>query len=249
MKFNSNGPKRVGIFSDIHGNVHALNAVLAELEKEQVDFIVCCGDVVGYGGNPNQCVEILRQREIPTIAGNHDFAALALVDITYFNDIAREAIIWTRDQLSPDNLAFLKELPLSIELDDMLFVHASPNSPESWNYIITMGQARTGFQHFTQRVCFIGHSHTPFIVENNDGNLACPETPHVRMRENCRYLVNVGSVGQPRDRNPDACFAIYDREAKTIEIRRATYDMAGAQEAIMSNGLPSELADRLAYGL
>ena len=239
----------MGIFSDIHGNVHALKAVLEELDRQNVDFILCCGDVVGYGGNPNQCVEILRERGIPTIAGNHDFAALSLVDITYFNDIAREAILWTRGHLTEDNTAWLKELPLSIEMDDMLFVHASPNSPENWNYIITMGQARTGFMHFTQRVCFIGHSHTPFIVENNDGNLVCPETPRIVCRENCRYLVNVGSVGQPRDRNPDACFAIYDRAEKAIEIRRVTYDMAGAQESIMNQGLPTELAERLAYGL
>jgi len=249
MTFEVAAPKRVGIFSDIHGNLHALNAVLAELDREQVDFIVCCGDVVGYGGNPNECVELLRKRAIPTLAGNHDFAALNLVDITYFNDIAREAILWTRQQLTDENLAWLKELPLSIELDDMLFVHASPNQPENWNYVITMGQARTSFQHFTQRACFIGHSHTPFIVENNDGNLSCPDTPRIQCRENCRYLINVGSVGQPRDRNPDSCYSIYDRESRTIEIRRTNYDMAAAQEAIVSNGLPNELADRLAFGL
>jgi diadenosine tetraphosphatase ApaH/serine/threonine PP2A family protein phosphatase len=249
MKSELSGPKRVGIFSDIHGNMHALQSVLSELEKEEVDFTLCCGDVVGYGGNPNECVEVLRERQIPTIAGNHDFAALNLVDITYFNDIAREAIVWTRQEMKPENMDWLKELPLSIEVEDMLFVHASPNNPESWNYIITMGQARIGFQYFGQRVCFIGHSHTPFIVENNDGELSCPETPQIKMRENCRYLVNVGSVGQPRDRHPDACYAIYDREARTVEIRRVGYDMAGAQNSILSNGLPTELAERLAFGL
>lgn len=242
-------PVRIGIFSDIHGNVHALRSVLAELDKEQVDFVLCCGDVVGYGGNPNECVEILRERNIPTLAGNHDYAALNLIDITYFNDIAKEAILWTRQELTPENLEWLKELPLTIELDDMLFVHASPNQPENWNYIITMGQARTGFQFFKQKICFIGHSHTPFIVENNDGTLSCPETPQVDCRANCRYLINVGSVGQPRDRNPESCFAIYDRESKTIEIRRVSYDMNGAQETILSRGLPPELAERLAYGL
>lgn len=249
MASETDGPNRIGIFSDIHGNVHALQSVLAELDKREVDFVLCCGDVVGYGGNPNECVELLRERNIPTIAGNHDHAALNLVDITYFNDIAREAIIWTREELKSYNLAWLKELPLSIELDEMLFVHASPNQPENWNYIITMGQARTGFQHFTQTVCFIGHSHTPFIVENNHGELICPETPQIHCRANCRYLVNVGSVGQPRDRNPEACFSIYDRSEKTIEIIRTDYDMNGAQETILSKGLPPELAERLAYGL
>lgn len=243
------GPKRIGIFSDIHGNLHALESVLRELDKEDLDYLLCCGDVVGYGGNPNECVEILRERNIPTLAGNHDYAALGLVDITYFNDIARAAIVWTREELTQDNLDWLKELPLSIEMDEMLFVHASPQDPENWNYIITMGQARIGFQHFHQMICFIGHSHTPFIVENNHGELGCPETPRVHCRHNCRYLVNVGSVGQPRDRNPEACYTIFDRETRTIEIKRIPYDMNGAQETILSRGLPKELADRLAYGL
>jgi len=249
MTSDVDGPKRIGIFSDIHGNVHALQRVLEDLRQENVDYMLCCGDVVGYGGNPNECVEILRENGIPTIAGNHDYAALGQVDISYFNDIARTAILWTREELKPENLAWLKELPLSVELNEMLFVHASPHQPENWNYIITMGQARVGFQHFRQKICFIGHSHTPFIVENNDGQLGCPENPRIKCRGNCRYLVNVGSVGQPRDRNPEACYTIYDREAQTVEIRRTDYDMSGAQETILSKGLPPELADRLTYGL
>lgn len=249
MTFDVPSPKRVGIFSDIHGNLQALQAVLAELKNESVDLIICCGDVVGYGGNPNQCIDVLRENKIPTIAGNHDFAALSLIDITYFNDIAREAIMWTRNELTPENTEFLKVLPLSIELEDMLFVHASPNTPENWNYVITMGQARTSFQYFTQKVCFIGHSHTPFIVENNNGELACPESPHITCGKNLRYLVNVGSVGQPRDRNPDACYAIYDREMDTLEIRRTVYDIPEAQSSIVERGLPPELAERLAYGV
>ena len=242
-------PRRVGIFSDIHGNLQALRQVLAELERLEVDSRICCGDVVGYGANPNECVEILREAGIPTIAGNHDHAALSLIDITYFNDVAKRAITWTRKMLLPENEAWLRELPMSREVADMLFVHASPRNPDSWNYIITMGDARQSFQHFEQRACFIGHSHTPFIVENSNGNLSCPDTPAISLREACRYLVNVGSVGQPRDRNPDACFAIYDREAGRIEIHRTEYDLAGAQDEIRSQGLPVELAERLAYGL
>ena len=249
MRFEGLQPKRVGIFSDIHGNLQAMRQVLGELEKQQVDFIICCGDVVGYGANPNECCELLREKNIPTIAGNHDHAALSLIDITYFNEVAKRAITWTRTQLSPENEKFLRDLPMSIEAADMLFVHSSPRSPESWSYIITMGDARQAFQHFGQRVCFIGHSHTPFIVENHDGNLACPENPSITLKDSCRYLVNVGSVGQPRDRNPDACYAIYDRDAKKIEICRSEYDLDGAQKEIRQQGLPAELAERLAYGL
>lgn len=249
MSFEGANPRRVGIFSDIHGNLQALHRVLEELDRLNLDMTICCGDVVGYGGNPNECVEVLRERKIPTIAGNHDYAALGLIDITYFNEVAKRAILWTREQLRPDNEEFLRAMPMSIEAADMLFVHASPRNPESWNYVITMGDARQSFQHFGQRVCFIGHSHTPFIVESNGAGLTCPDTPGVELRDDCRYLVNVGSVGQPRDRNPDACFAIFDREASRIDIHRVEYDLASAQDEIRNNGLPIELAERLAYGL
>ncbi|MBX7246828.1 MAG: metallophosphatase family protein [Candidatus Sumerlaeaceae bacterium] len=249
MRIEGCDPRRVCIFSDIHGNLQALQQVLQEIATLDVDYLICCGDVVGYGANPNECVELLRERKIPTIAGNHDHAALSLIDITYFNEVAKRAITWTRQNLKPENEAFLRDLPLTIEFAEMLFVHASPASPESWDYIITMGHARQSFKHFGQRVCFIGHSHTPFIVENENSNLSCPDKPEITMREGCRYLVNVGSVGQPRDRNPDACFAIYDRVQKKIEIHRVKYDLVGAQDQIRQEGLPIELAERLAYGL
>lgn len=249
MRIEGMNPRRVGVFSDIHGNLQALERVLSELENLDVDFMVCCGDVVGYGANPNQCIDVLRDRKIPTIAGNHDHAALSRIDITYFNEVAKRAITWTRQAMTPQNEQFLREMPLTIEASDMLFVHSSPRNPDAWNYVITMGDARQSFQHYGQRVCFIGHSHTPFIVENHEGNLACPAVPAIQIKEGRRYLVNVGSVGQPRDRNPDACFAVYDREAGIIEIRRVEYDLAKAQEEIRANGLPIELAERLAYGL
>jgi putative phosphoesterase len=242
-------PRRVAIFSDIHGNLPALEKVLEEIDSSNVDFIVCCGDVVGYGANPNECVELLRERSIATIAGNHDYAALSLIDITYFNEIAKRSILWTRSVLKPENEQFLRNLPLSLEVADMLFVHASPRSPESWNYVITLGDARQSFRSFGQKICFIGHSHTPFVVENCDGQLSCPTVPVVELKEDCRYLVNVGSVGQPRDRNPEACFAIYDREQHLVEIRRVQYDLARAQKAIADAGLPPELAERLNFGL
>jgi putative phosphoesterase len=242
-------PRRVAIFSDIHGNLPALERVLQEIDASNVDFVVCCGDVVGYGANPNECVELLRERKIPTIAGNHDYAALSLIDITYFNEIAKRSIQWTRQVLKPENQQFLRDMPLSLEVADMLFVHSSPKAPEAWNYVITLGDARQSFRAFGQRVCFIGHSHTPFVVENCDGNLSCPTSPVVEFKQGCRYLVNVGSVGQPRDRNPEACFAIYDREKLQLEIRRVEYDLARAQKAIVEAGLPPELAERLNFGL
>lgn len=249
MRIEGQNPRRVGVFSDIHGNLQALEQVLNQLDSMEVDFIVCCGDVVGYGANPNECVDLLRSRQVPTIAGNHDYAALSLIDITYFNEVAKRAITWTRQNMTEENETFLRNLPMTIEIADMLFVHASPRNPDAWNYVITMGDARQSFQHFGQRVCCIGHSHTPFIVENEEGKLSCPAVPTIKLKQGCRYLVNVGSVGQPRDRNPDACFAIYDREESQIEIHRIEYDVSKAQDEIRLQGLPVELAERLVYGL
>jgi predicted phosphodiesterase len=243
--------KRVGVISDIHGNLHALEAVLEQLQKENVDMIVCSGDVVGYGARPNECVEAIRKLKIPTIAGNHDHAALLLTDISNFNEIAKAAVLWTKRVLTEENMEFLRQLPLTLKdtANNVFYVHASPKEPGEWNYILTMGEARTNFNYFTEQVCFIGHSHQPFIIENDEGNLACPTRPEIELREGRRYLINVGSVGQPRDHNPRACFVIVDFEAKKLEIRRCDYDLAGAQQAIISAGLPRELAERLAHGM
>jgi len=243
--------KRVGIISDIHGNLHALEAVLEQLEKEKVDMIVCCGDVVGYGARPNECVDTIRRLNIPTIAGNHDHAALLLTDISNFNEIAKAAVLWTKRVLTEENMEFLRQLPLSLKdtANNVFYVHASPKEPGEWNYILTMGEARTNFNYFTEQICFIGHSHQPFIIENDEGNLACPTRPEIELREGRRYLINVGSVGQPRDHNPRPCFVIVDFESRRLEIRRCDYDLAGSQQAIISAGLPRELAERLAHGM
>ncbi|MDK2973001.1 MAG: hypothetical protein PWP23_2756 [Candidatus Sumerlaeota bacterium] len=243
--------RRIAIFSDIHGNYHALDAVLKAIDDEKVDMIVCCGDVVGYGARPNECVNAIRDRKIPVIAGNHDHACLLLTDISNFNEIAKAAVIWTKDVLSEENVAFLRQMPLTIRdtANDVFFVHASPKDPGEWNYILTMGEARTNFNYFNERICFIGHSHQPFIIENENGNLMCPSRPEIDLKDNRRYLVNVGSVGQPRDHNPDACFVILDLEKQKLEIKRLKYNLAGAQQAIIDAGLPRELAERLAHGV
>jgi len=243
--------KRVGVLSDIHGNLHALEAVLAQLQSENVDMIVCCGDVVGYGARPNECVDTLIKLGIPAIAGNHDHAALMLTDITNFNEIAKAAVLWTNKVLREDNVEYLKKLGLGIRdtANNVFYVHASPKEPGEWHYILTMGEARTNFNYFTEQICFIGHSHQPFIIENDEGNLVCPTRPEVDIREGCRYLINVGSVGQPRDHNPRACYVVVDFENRKLEIKRCDYDLEGAQKAIIDAGLPRELAERLAHGM
>jgi diadenosine tetraphosphatase ApaH/serine/threonine PP2A family protein phosphatase len=240
--------RRVGVFSDIHGNYHALQAVVGALDDHGIEEMFCCGDVVGYGGNPNECCDLLRQRGIPTIAGNHDHAALLKTNISFFNDIARAAVLWTKDTLRPENTEFLAALPLTMESGELFFVHASPDDPVAWNYVLTMGEAKRAFERFAHRFCFIGHSHQPFVIESCQGVVTCPSTPVVQIEPGWRYLVNVGSVGQPRDRNPMACFVILDETTSRVEFHRAPYDLEAAQQAILDNGLPAQLADRLAFG-
>jgi len=241
--------QRIGIFSDIHGNLQSLETILRVLEdEERVDCSFCCGDIVGYGGNPNECVQLIRSRSIPVVAGNHDHAALGLTDTSYFNEIAKTAIQWTGQVLTPENTEFLRSLPMTIVEEEILIVHSSPKDPEAWNYILTLGDARVNFEHFDQQICFVGHSHQPFIIEYAAGKLSCPVQPYVSVTDDRRYLINVGSVGQPRDGNPDASYAVYDRAQKRVEIKRVPYDLPGAQDAILSQGLPPQLADRLNHG-
>lgn len=239
---------RVGIFSDIHSNIHALEAVLGVLDEENVDHLFCCGDVVGYGAFPNECCQILRDRNCPVIAGNHDHAVLGLTDISYFNDVAKQAVLWTRKVLSRENEEFLRSLPLTHKAGNMFFVHSSPDQPEEWNYILTMGEARANFHYFNEQFCFIGHSHQPFIIINNNEDISCPETPEIQILDTRRYLINAGSVGQPRDRNPNACYILVDLDRKILQIKRIPYSIKEAQDAILSSGLSQELAERLAYG-
>ena len=241
--------QRIGIFSDIHGNLQALEAIFRILETEEnVNRIYCCGDIVGYGGNPNECVDLMRAKNCPVVAGNHDYAALGMTDTSYFNEIAKTAIQWTGEILTPENAEFIRSLPLIIVDDELMIVHSSPKEPEAWNYILTLGDARVNFEHFTQQICFVGHSHQPFIIEYAAGKLSCPSQPFISAVEGRRYLINVGSVGQPRDGNPDAAYAIYDRKERRIEIKRVEYDLGAAQEAIRAQGLPLQLADRLNHG-
>ncbi len=244
----SKNPQRIAVFSDIHGNLQALEAVLEQIEREEVDKFFCCGDIVGYGGNPNECTETVKKLDCPVVVGNHDYAALGLTSTDYFNEVARAAIIWTARVLTEENAAYLRSLPFAVPDNKFYCVHSSPRCPEEWNYVITMGEAELNFYYFEQQFCFIGHSHQPFIVENKDSMLDCPRSPGIEIADSARYLVNVGSVGQPRDRDPRACYAICDLRDKKIEIKRIEYDIAAAQRAILDNDLPRELAERLAYG-
>ena len=252
---------RYGIISDIHGNLEALNAVLEELSKERVDRYVCLGDLVGYGANPNECVELVRGLTDRVVAGNHDWAAVGMTDIAVFNPHAREAVLWTARCLTEAPRSYLKELPLEVTDGEVLFVHATPEAPEEWHYILSpyeagwyldaMGRTqRVGERSdaLRARICFIGHSHRPVTFARDDDGRDLILGTSFRIEPDWRYIVNAGSVGQPRDGDPRACYAVFDAEEGTAEIKRIVYDIEKAQRKILWAGLPAVEAERLAYG-
>ncbi|HIE05517.1 MAG TPA: metallophosphoesterase [bacterium (Candidatus Stahlbacteria)] len=233
---------RIGIISDIHSNLEALNKVLAEIAKEGVEEVWCLGDVVGYGADPNECVDLVRDRCRVCIGGNHDWASIGKTDITYFNPVAKAAVLWTKDELTEANIRFLEQLDLEWKDDRFLLVHATPSAPDKWHYLFDRAEYQKEFDHFKETVCFIGHSHIPGFV---DDRLKL-HYPPLDLDPKSRYIINVGSVGQPRDGDPRASFAIVDNNR--IELRRVGYDVDKTREKILKAGLPVFLAERLMVG-
>jgi diadenosine tetraphosphatase ApaH/serine/threonine PP2A family protein phosphatase len=241
---------RYGLISDIHANLEALEAVLAALQNEAVDQIICLGDVIGYGPNPNECVKLVQQHATICLIGNHDEASLGRVDLDLFNYMARQAIEWTTGQLSEESKEFLRTLPYTKSYGDFMIVHASPDEPRRWNYILNLEDAAHGFEAFSEPICFIGHSHTPWVIPlQPDGRMRVLHDYPLAIKDDCRYLINIGSVGQPRDRNPDAAYAILDTAPLRYILKRVPYEVAKTQKKIRTTGmLPAFLADRLATG-
>lgn len=239
---------RYGIISDIHGNLEALNAVLESLSEERIDRYVCLGDLVGYGANPNECVELVQEFTDWVIAGNHDWAAVGLTDISVFNSHAREAVLWTARHLTGEHRTYLKRLPLQWPDEEALFVHATPESPEEWHYIFSPYEAGAYLDTMSARICFIGHSHRPVVFARDDDGQHLVSGTDFRMKPSWKYIVNVGSVGQPRDGDPRACYAVFDAEEGTAEVKRILYDMEKARRKILRAGLPAIEAERLTYG-
>jgi len=239
---------RFGIISDIHGNWEALSAVLDVLENEKIDRYLCPGDLVGYGADPNRCVEAVRRLSCLTALGNHDSVAAGREEPTYFNPHARKAIEWTREALEGENREQLKELPMKRNEGDWLLVHATPSEPEAWHYVLSEERGKKEFPHFNETVCLFGHTHYPFLLAQGPGGFKSLRGNKFRLEPDTRYLLNVGSVGQPRDGDSRAAYGVYDSEAMTVEFRRAEYDIATAQQKIVDAGLPRFLAERLSKG-
>ncbi len=237
---------KIAVISDIHSNLVALRTALSHIKLQQVDRIICLGDAVGYGPRPNECVELLRRNSYICLMGNHDHAVLGLTDTRYFNSYAREAVEWTRSVLTPENLDYLRNLPFFFSENDFLFVHSTPLHPEDWEYIFSENQARDYIKQMKQRICFVGHSHVPMVFPEHERSYYREESI-LEFREQ-KYIVNVGSVGQPRDHDPRLCYVLFDTESGWLKFVRLKYDYEETAREILEKGLPPFLAMRLAEG-
>ncbi len=240
------------VISDIHGNLAALDAVLADADSRDVDQMWCLGDVVGYGPCPNECISRLQDAtDYHCVAGNHDWAAISRIDIAEFNPSAKTACQWTGQQLSPENRAYLENLPTRIVEGNYTLVHGSPREP-IWEYIIYPSTAQLNFQFFDTQLCLAGHTHAPAIFREETPEhkfeISIPVPGEPIQIDDERLIVNPGSVGQPRDGDPQAAYMVFDEDAKVIEYHRVPYDVAVTQALMMEEGLPESLISRLTFG-
>ncbi|MEW6068917.1 MAG: metallophosphoesterase family protein [Nitrospirota bacterium] len=237
------------VISDVHSNLDALEAVFNDIKKRKIEKIFFIGDAVGYGPDPNECIDILVKRCKILLAGNHDWGVLGLTDISYFNEYARYAVEWTKEVLTESNIKLLQSFHVKKEVknDDMLLVHSTPKNPEEWHYLLTLWDAELNFQYFENRFCFIGHSHKPVIIERFPSGELGVHKETTRFKKTNRYIINAGSVGQPRDGDPRACYAIVDDEK--IEIVRIPYNIKAVQEKMKKRHLPGPLIERLSRGV
>lgn len=239
---------RYGIVSDIHGNLEALQAVLDLCNGEGIEEFFCLGDIVGYGANPKECLHIVHGLKMTYVAGNHDWAVSGQLDPVYFNPVAKKAVYWTQKQLSSEGIGFLKRIPLVFANDDFILVHGTLCEPERFHYMMYSLQAAETFHLMDRDLCFIGHSHAPQIIIQQGEESWSSEALKIKVEPEHKYIINTGSVGQPRDGNPMAAYCVYDTDSRVIEIKRTPYDIQAAQEKILKSGLPVSLAERLAVG-
>lgn len=244
---------KYAIISDIHSNLEAFETVLERIDSLGIKDIICLGDIVGYNANPNECIEIIKARNIISVVGNHDLRAAGLEEPFNFNSLAREAICWTKNQLANENLLFLKNLPKKISFDNgrSIAVHGSINNTDK--YILSLADAYENFglmhdEPNKPKICFFGHTHIPNIYKYADYRACAIDVKDIELEQNSLYLVNPGGVGQPRDGNPMAAFLVYDAEKGRIKFFRVEYDIAKCCGKVINAGLPRQLAQRLMIG-
>jgi predicted phosphodiesterase len=243
---------RYGLVSDIHGNFEAFSKALSLIEKAQVDNILGAGDIVGYGPDPSQCIHLVKEYEIKSVLGNHDCAVNNDEEASLFNTYAREAIEWERNNLSYEDLNFLKNLPLTLKENGFIIFHGLLDSVSPFTYILSDYEAWRSFNNMNVNIGFFGHTHIPgaYIMDEKGTIKFISGVKGLRiiLEEGKRYLINVGSVGQPRDGNPQGAYTIFDSEKNTVEIHRFFYDIEKTYKKIISAGLPPFLGERLFIG-
>jgi len=232
---------RIGIISDIHGNLPALEVVLEKLKDLKADTICCLGDTVGYGAFPNECLARVQETCDVVLKGNHDSGLIGETALTDFNQYGVQAILWSQKIVNEKNVSYLKSLPFSKEKHGLMFAHASPAVPEDWTYVLTVRAAKEAFTAFSTDLCFIGHTHVPVVI-GEDASINTYQPGE-------RFIINVGSVGQPRDGNPNSAFGLYDTDTGAYELTRVPYDIERTAKAIEGVGLPKFLALRLFQGI
>jgi Predicted phosphoesterase len=238
---------RIALFGDIHSNLEALQSVLADAQLQGCTHYICLGDLVGYSADPVACLELVRSLGCPVIKGNHDEQAAMSGSLEGFTDLAAAAMDWTRRQIGEPDQAWLRSLRLQRVIRDFTVVHATLDTPHKWGYVATPGDAAASFTYQHTPVCFFGHTHEPFLFST--GFLVKKKTfDQVQLKPGTQYLINIGSVGQPRDQDWRAAYVIYQPETLEVELRRIPYDIATTQRKILAAGLPAELAERLALG-
>lgn len=238
---------RFAIFGDIHANLHALDAVMEDSRTQACTHYVCLGDIVGYNAYPKECLDLVRGLECPVVKGNHDEQASVLGQQEGFNPLAEEAMSWTRNQLSREDREWLAALRLQRQIRDFTVVHATLDTPHRWGYIFNQLDAAASFAYQNTQLCFIGHTHTPRAYVR-EGSVRIVPFDKIVLQSGKKYLLNVGSVGQPRDGDWRASYAVFDVPSGEVELRRIGYDMEAAQKAILDAGLPRRLAERLESG-
>ncbi len=241
---------RYAIISDIHGNVEALQAVIGDIEGRAVDAVVCLGDIVGYYPDPERCIEIVKKAVSYCVAGNHDYAAIGRIDTQNFTYYAYAAMEWTKQNISERAREYLESLPLTVTLENMFFTHSSPSNPQDWVYVFPDSE-ETVFEAFNSLmygVNFIGHTHWPSIMIQEDERIILHSEHVIGISDAHYYLVNVGSVGQPRDFDSRSCYALYDTDNREISLVRVEYDYRITQKKIRDKHLPVFLAERLEKG-
>lgn len=249
---------RYAVLSDIHGNLEALTAVLEALSRERIDRYLCLGDMIGYGADPAACLARVQMLDAVMVGGNHDVACIGKLELEWFNEAARAALMWTRDQLSFSDLDLLRRLPLTTTEGPFTLVHGTLRHPERFEYFVDVAQAVDSLTVCRTLMCLMGHTHLPCVLEYDQTSarilrmLTAPaelaQVEFLDQPQTRRYLLNPGSVGQPRDGDPRAGFAVIDLERTQLSIHRVSYDVAAAQQKIRQAGLPAFLADRLASG-